>query len=128
MRKELGTDDAAKEEIHGDRQADDSGTDREIAVVDSPRDPIPVTSNEKLHYRVFPLLRAFPEQEGRQDGGDQHREDQSTQQGEGDGPGHWPEEPPFDGLQREDGQIGRDDDENRVKRPVARSEEHTPEL
>ncbi len=44
------------------------------------------------------------------DRGDDDGEDERAQQREGDRPGHGLEEPAFDRLQREDGQIGSDDD------------------
>ncbi len=70
---------------------------------------VAVAGGEPRHDGVLPLAGALGEGDGREHGAEEEREDQGAEQGEGDHPGHRLEEPAFDGLQGEDGQIGGDD-------------------
>ena len=62
--------------------------------------------------RIFPLLRAFLECEAGQNRRNHHGEDQRAKQGEGHCPRHRFEETAFHRLQREDGQVGSNNDGN----------------
>ncbi len=64
---------------------------------------------------VFPLGGALAEEKAGEDRRDEHGEDERAEEGEGDGPGHGLEEPAFDRLQREDGQVRGDDDRDGVE-------------
>ena len=67
----------------------------------------------------MPLARALGEEKAGQHRRDQHREHQRAQQSERHGPGHRLEQAPFHALQRENRQVGGDDDGDRVEhRPL----------
>ena len=55
-------------------------------------------------------LTPFAENHGAQHRCDEDRERHGAEQREGNGPGHGPEQTPFDSLQREDRHVGGDDD------------------
>src|ERR1700739_3404966 len=76
---------------------------------------IAIAFDDKRHDRVMPFLRTFSEGIAGQHGRDQHGKDQGSKQGEGDGPSHGLEEATFDTLQREDGQVGGDDDADGIE-------------
>ena len=63
-----------------------------------------------MHERVLPLFCALAEGDAAHDRGNKDGKDERAEQRKGDCPGHRLEEAALDGLQREDGQIGSDDD------------------
>ena len=63
----------------------------------------------------MPLLGTLREGETRQNGRDQHREEQRSKQREGDGPRHGLEKPALDTLQSEDGEIRSNNDADGVE-------------
>jgi hypothetical protein len=69
-----------------------------------------VANREPVHDGVLPLFGALAEQKAGHDGSDENGENECADEGEGDGPGHGLEQPAFNGFQREDGQVGGDDD------------------
>ena len=84
-------------------------------MTNGPGDAAAIAVAQKLHHRVFPLLRALAEEQTGEHGGKDHGKNESAKQCERHRPCHGPEEPAFDRLQREDGQIGGDDDGDGVE-------------
>ncbi len=115
MGKELGADDAADGEIDGDPETGDADGDGDDAHADGAAKGAAVTGGEPNDHRVMPLARAVGKEEAGESGSDDDGEDDGSQKREGDGPGHGFEQAPFDALQREDGQVGGDDDGDGVK-------------
>ena len=60
-------------------------------------------------------MNAFAKKYAGQHGRDENGKRHGAQQRERDGPGHGPEEPALNALQREDRHIGGDDDGNRIE-------------
>src|SRR2546425_6192428 len=66
-------------------------------------------------HRVVPFGCFSAEDHAGQNGSDGHRKYDRSEQSKGYGPGHWPEQTALDLLKRENRQISRDDDRNRVE-------------
>ena len=74
---------------------------------------------EEQHQRVAPFLRAPGIHDAGQHGDEKHGEQERARQGEGDRPGHGPEQAAFHALEGEDGHVGGDDNGDRVEnRPL----------
>src|SRR6516165_6411604 len=80
---------------------------------ESPIQRIAVLTIQPAENRVLPLFDRALEEQAAEYGGDHQSEEESSDQREGNRPGHWTEEAAFHALQREDGQIGDDDDDAR---------------
>src|SRR5208282_4959359 len=86
---------------------------------ETPAQPLSIVLRQKSHDWVVPLPNSTAKQQAGQNRRDQNREGQGAQQREGDGQGHGPKQPAFHSLQREDRQVGGDDDGDRVEhRPL----------
>lgn len=84
-------------------------------MLDCPANCVAVAVSEPCHDGVMPLGSATGKEQAAEHRSDDDGEDQSTEEREGDGPGHGSEETTFDGLQGEDGQVSSDDDADRVE-------------
>src|ERR1700740_2222784 len=84
-------------------------------MVDGPAYGDAIFIAQKNHDGIGPLFYTMAEDQDSEDGGNQNREDQRAEQGERNGPGHGLEKAAFHALQRENGQIGGDDDGARVE-------------
>src|SRR5580704_3792076 len=74
---------------------------------------------QESHGRVAPFLDPFAKQQRRKQRRYEHRKNQRPEESKCHGPGHRPEKPPLDSLQRKNRQISRDDDGDGVKdRPL----------
>src|SRR5262245_28998553 len=68
---------------------------------------------------VVPLRSLLPEDKTGKNGGYRHGKNNGAEQGKRDSPGHRPEKPAFDLLERENRQVRCDDDRDCVKhRPL----------
>src|ERR1700683_3427238 len=101
---------AAEHEKNGEGERSGADADGEDAMVDGPANREAISIAQENHYRVGPFFDAVAEDHKSEDRGNQNREKQRTEQGEGNSPGHGLEEAAFDALQGEDGEIGGDDD------------------
>ena len=120
MRQEFRSDHAAESQVMPTRRTD---AQRHATVTQrwriAQRTALSIARGQKFITGLCHSLRALAEQKTRQHRRDQHGEDQRAQQREGHRPGHRLEQPPFHALQREDRQVGRDDDGDGVEdRPL----------
>ena len=110
MGQELRADGAAEGEIDGDGKQNRSDADGDVAMHNGRANRGAIVASEPVHDGVLPLLCALAEEQAGHDRSDEDGEDERAEQGKADRPGHGLEEPAFDGLQGEDGQIRGDDD------------------
>jgi hypothetical protein len=115
MRKELGAYGVAEGEVAAEDDEQSGCAEREDLVVDGPGHVMAIARREPAQDGVLPLRGALGKEEAGEHGSEDHGEDQSTGESEGDGPGHRLEEAAFNRLQREDGQVRGDDDADGVE-------------
>src|SRR5215471_11714243 len=115
MRQELGTDHTAERKKK--RQSKKSGRNRKCdrPVPHGPTNNLPVANRQMHQSRVLPLLAFLAEQKSGQGGSNHHGKKQSAEKGKHHGPSHRLEQLPFHALQREDRQVGGDNDRDRVE-------------
>ena len=88
-------------------------------MLNGPAQPPAVALRQIIHDQVAPFPHSLAEKGGRQHGRDENRKRHGAEKSEGHRPGHRPEQSALHALQREDRQIGGDDDGDGVKdRPL----------
>src|ERR1019366_6946307 len=115
VRQELRPDDPAERQVSRYAKRRDSGAERDPAMADRPAQVAAITGGQKGHHGVAPFANSFTEDHAGKYRRDEDGKHQRAQQGEGDRQGHGPEQPALYALQREDGQVGGDDDGDGVK-------------
>ena len=110
VRQELRADGTAKGQVDGDGERAGGDAEGDVAMQDGGADGDAIVVDEPLHDGVMPLFGAFVEERSWPYGSNRDGKDERAEQGKSDGPGHGLEEPAFDSLEGEDGQIGGDDD------------------
>ena len=90
-----------------ERQRD---SQRNVAMHNGRANRSAIVPGEPLHHGVLPLFCALAEGDASHHRGDKNGKDQRADQRKGNRPRHRLEEPAFNRLQGEDGQIGGDDD------------------
>src|ERR1700674_2530830 len=74
-----------------------------------------ISLREEDHHWIAPFSDSVTEKQCAQDWRDQHRKSQGTEQSEGHGQGHGPEQAAFHPLQREDWHVCRNNDGDGVE-------------
>src|ERR1700733_15316745 len=115
MRQELRANYTAKGQEERPRQGRDPNPGDDPAIPHRPAQSLAVACSQIIHHPVAPFMDAFAEKYSCQHRCDENGKRHRTQQSQRDCPGHGPEEPTLNPLQREDRQIGRNDDGNRIK-------------
>ena len=113
MGQKFRTDHAGGHQKRTEHQRRGGAAHRHPRPFDVPHHERPVARCDPAQHGIFPLTGALTEQEAGQRRRHEHGKDQRAKQGKCDRPGHRLKQPALHSLQREDGQVGRDDDADR---------------
>jgi hypothetical protein len=119
VRQELGPDDAAGGQPAGHGYASQSDAYGDPAGANGKAQRGAIAPDQPREHRITPLARVLAKCQAGEHRRQNHGEQQGAHKREGHRPGHGLEQTPFHALQREDGQVSRDDDPDGIKhRPL----------